>query len=219
VAGTFVLDYGFCRPEAIVRALAATGEKAELTSNPSDVRHASRLIVPDGIDDPASLRRGVDRQALEAVEKHVQHGRPLLAVGTGMLLLTTGYRSKDAVLPGTNLFDTPVFAFDPGAVDTHDRPLQVPHLGFSYVVGLERHPALAEVTRGEKGGWFYFRHRLYAGARVPFADVAVAHHGIPFAGAIWRNAILATQFLPELSGPVGLSLLAGWCAMGSNDPP
>ena len=52
---------------------------------------------------------------------------------------------------------------------------------------------------------------LFAGARVPFAEVAVAHHGVPFAGAIWRDATLALQFLPELSGPPGLSLLDAWC--------
>jgi glutamine amidotransferase len=45
---------------------------------------------------------------------------------------------------------------------------------------------------------------------VPQAEVAVCHHGVPFAGAIWRGPIVALQFLPELSGSLGVALLGAW---------
>jgi glutamine amidotransferase len=112
---------------------------------------------------------------------------------------------------GLGVFQAPVQRFDPRVTDEGERPLMTPHTGPSFVVGLDRHPTLSElVPRGEAGCWFTFHHRLCAPARVPQADVAVCHHGVPFAGAIWRNNVLAVQFLPEMSGRSGLDFLRAW---------
>ena len=92
--------------------------------------------------------------------------------------------------------------------DDGERPLLCPHVGHSLVVGLDRNPILSTlVPRGEPGVWLSFRHRLCAPSRVPQAEVAICHHGVPFAGAIWRDRILAVQFLPEHSGRLGLDAL------------
>ena len=73
------------------------------------------------------------------------------------------------------------------------------------------HPFLsALVPKGEPGVWMTFRHRLCAPSRIPQADVAVCHHGVPFAGAIWKDNVLALQFLPEHSGKNGIDILRLW---------
>jgi glutamine amidotransferase len=103
--------------------------------------------------------------------------------------------------------------FDPRMADEGERPLLSPHVGASVVVGLDRQPILsAMVKKGEPGVWLTFRHRLCAPARIHQADVAVGHHGVPFAAAIWRGPTLAVQFLPEQSGPAGLEMLRAFFA-------
>ena len=44
----------------------------------------------------------------------------------------------------------------------------------------------------------------------PGWSVALADHGGPFVASIERDAVLACQFHPELSGPWGLELLRCW---------
>lgn len=206
-----VLDYGIARPQRLMLALKSLGLDARISSAVQDVRSADALILPDGADDEVSLSKGVPTRYLAEVAEHIERQRPLLAIGFGVQLLLSG-RAHPAMPPGLGFFDAPIARFDPRMTDEAERPLKTPHVGFSFVVGLDRHPTLCSVVpEGEIGVWFYFRHRLLAPARVPFSDVAVAHHGVPFAGAIWRDQLLALQFLPELSGPVGLEVLHTWC--------
>ncbi|MFZ9889728.1 MAG: hypothetical protein ACO3JL_19710 [Myxococcota bacterium] len=205
-----VLDYGNARAQRLLLALKAIGADVRFSAALQDVRSADVLVLPDGADDEGSLERGQSPKLFNEVAKHIEARRPLLAIGLGVQFLLAG-RMHPQMPPGLGCFDAPIARFDPRMADDVERPLKSPHVGFSFVVGLDRHPALREVVpAGEQGVWFYFRHRLLAPARVPFSEVAVAHHGVPFAGAIWRERIVALQFLPELSGPVGLDLLRCW---------
>jgi glutamine amidotransferase len=207
---TLVFDYGIARPQRLMHALAVAGVDARISSAAQDLRTADRVILPDGADDDGSLARGIPDRALAALHAHLDTGRPLLAIGLGVQLLLSG-KAHANMPPGLGVFATPVARFDPRMADDTERPLKTPHVGYSYVVGLDRHPVLGRlVPEEEQGVWLYFRHRLLAPARVPFAEVAVAHHGVPFAGAIWRENVLALQFLPELSGAVGLEVLRAW---------
>ena len=214
-----VLDYGAARSRRLLAALRSVGVDARLAETPLMARSADVLVVPDGDDDDASLARGPGSRVLDAVAEFVETGRPLLAIGLGVSLLLEGQVHAGAS-PGLGVFRAPVQRFDPRMTDEGERPLLTPHTGFALVVGLDRHPLLSSILpKGAPGGWFAFRHRLCAPARVPQADVAVCHHGVPFAGAIWRDAILAVQFLPEHSGRLGLELLRAFTQPRAASPP
>ena len=197
--------------DRLYQAMKRIGARVQMSADPHEVKSADLLVLPDGFDHDHYLQRGVPERMLEAIDAHLGRKKPLLAIGTGMLLLTNGYRHGEVNFRGLGLWNTRVGKLDPYMVDGFERPLHSTHLGFGFVVGLDRQPDIGHlITEEEKGIWLYFRHRLYASVRVPFADVAVAHHGIPFAGAIWQPGIFATQFLPELSGPLGLQVLKTW---------
>jgi glutamine amidotransferase len=213
-----VLDYAIARPRRLLAALQAVGVDARLTDTSLSARQADILIVPDGDDAEGSLSRGMSSGVIDAIAGHVARERPLLAVGLGLCFLLAG-RTHPAMPAGADVFRAPVQRFDPRMADEGERPLLSPHVGASLVVGLDRQPALRTlVPRGAPGLWFTFRHRLCAPARVPQADVAVAHHGVPFAAAIWRGPTLAIQFLPEQSGPAGLDVLRAFFAAAATAP-
>jgi imidazoleglycerol phosphate synthase glutamine amidotransferase subunit HisH len=212
VSSVLVLDYPLARPRRLLAALAAVGVEARLTETPLAARQADILVVPDGEDAEGSLARGMSSGVVDAIAQHAARERPLLAVGLGLCFLLSG-RTHAAMPAGADVFRAPVQRFDTRMADEGERPLMSPHVGASLIVGLDRQPALCElVPAGAPGLWAQFRHRLCAPARVPQADVAVAHHGVPFAAAMWRGPTLAIQFLPEQSGPVGLAVLRSFFA-------
>lgn len=205
-----VLDYALARPRRLLAALAAAGFDARLAEAPHLARTADVLVVPDGDDEDDALARGISTAVLDTIAAHVDARRPLLCVGLGVHFLLEG-RTHPLMPPGLGLFRAQVQRFDPRLTDEAERPLLSPHAGPSLVVGLDRHPTLGPlVPQGEAGVWMTFRHRLCAPSRIPQADVAVCHHGVPFAGAIWQDRTLALQFLPEHSGRNGLDLLRLW---------
>lgn len=207
---TLVLDYGIAEPSRLLIAMERAGMDVQVSSAVFDVRMADRLVIPSGPDDGAALARGIQPGFLDAIRQHLVAGKPVLAIGLGVQLLLEG-RAHPDMPQGLGVFGVPVAHFDSRMADENERPLKTPHVGFSLVVGLDRHPVFRELIPPEEVGlWLYFRHRLCAPARVPFAEVAVAHHGVPFAGCIWRDRVVAAQFLPELSGPVGVEFLRAW---------
>ncbi len=211
-SSVMVLDYAIARTRRVMAALSSIGVEARVTDTPLMARQADILVVPDGDDDDRALSRGISSGVMEAIAAHVARERPLLATGLGLCFLLSG-RTHPAMPPGADIFRAPVQRFDPRMADEGERPLLAPHVGASFVVGLDRQPSLsAMVKKGEAGVWLTFRHRLCAPARVPFADVAVGHHGVPFAAAIWRGQTLAVQFLPEQSGPAGIEMLRAFFA-------
>lgn len=205
-----VLDYALARPRRLLAALTAIGLEPKLTESPLQAKGADVLIVPDGDDADDALQRGISNGVLDAIANHVETGRPLLAVGLAVHFLLEG-RTHAEMPSGLGVFRAQVQRFDPRLTDEGERPLLTPHLGPSLVVGLDRNPVLAPlVPKGQPGVWMTFRHRLCAPSRIPRADVAICHHGVPFAGAIWRDQILALQCLPEHSGRNGIDALRLW---------
>ena len=57
----------------------------------------------------------------------------------------------------------------------------------------------------------YFVHSYYAVPADPGASRATADYPAPFAAAVWRDNVFATQFHPEKSQRVGLTMLQELC--------
>ncbi len=207
-----IFNYHNARYTRLQSALQSVGVHTHIVQNAREIKRAGLLVLPDAREDGARFLGRVTPKAIEAVASHVDRNRPILAIGAGMLLLSKGCMLRRTFFSGAGVFDAPVYRFEQEMIDAEGSPLQSPHMGFSFVVGLDRHPVIgAQFPSEQRGAWFYFRHRLCIGARVTAAEVAVAHHGFPFAGAIWRDNIFACQFLPELSGALGLNILQAWC--------
>jgi glutamine amidotransferase len=207
-----VLDYALARPRRLLAALTAIGLDPKLTQLPLQAKGADVLIVPDGDDADDALCKGMSQSVLDAIAGHIETRRPLLAIGLALHFLLEG-RTHAAMPAGLGFFRAQVQRFDPRLTDEGERPLLAPHLGPSLVVGLDRNATLSPlVHKARSGVWMSFRHRLCAPSRIPRADVAICHHGLPFAGAIWCEQILALQFLPEHSGRNGIDALRLWHA-------
>jgi glutamine amidotransferase len=72
------------------------------------------------------------------------------------------------------------------------------------------HPVFVEIPQGSH---FYFVHSFYADPDSPDVVAAITEYGLDFCSAVAQGNLVATQFHPEKSGPMGLRLYANFLRM------
>jgi len=194
VSDVVIVDSGVANLASVRGAFARLGAPARVSSDPEDVRRAARVVLP-GVGAYAAaagaLRaRGLDAAAREALAA----GTPLLAVCLGMQLLCDGSEEAPGV-PGLGLV--------PGVCRRLPQGVRVPHLGWSRVEPDGAVRLLAPLDAA-------FAHSYALRDAPPGWAAAWTTHGDRFVAALERDAILACQFHPELSGAAGLALLGHW---------
>ncbi len=190
-----ILDYGMGNLRSVARAVQHVGGEVEVTSDPATALRAGALVVP-GVGHFGACARNLRGRGLDAVVLRVaESGRPVFGVCVGMQILLEG--SEEDPEPGLGLL--------PGRSRRLPATVKVPHMGWNEVEWLAPHPYTAEVPSGTR---FYFVHS-YAPDLGPEA-VGRTEHGRPFAAAVARGNVFATQFHPEKSGASGLALYAAF---------
>ena len=196
VTRVVVLDYGSGNLRSAQRALERVGAQVELTADRDAAREAPGLVVP-GVGAYAACMAGL--QAVggdEVVRRRLADDRPVLGICVGMQVLFECGREHGQATAGIGVL--------PGEV-TRLRADVVPHMGWNTVAVPDGSTLLAGLAQER----FYFVHS-YAAREVPGALVTVAEHGEPFAAAVERGALSATQFHPEKSADAGAGLLRNW---------
>jgi glutamine amidotransferase/cyclase len=137
---------------------------------------------------------------LPAIQKHIESGKPFMAICVGLQVLFEG-SSENSAVPGLSLIKGHLNRFD-------DSTKSVPHIGWNSANTSER--SIYGLRPSSK---YYYVHSY----KVPYREgeleaqgwsVATARYGEEeFVGAVARENILATQFHPEKSGVAGLRVI------------
>jgi glutamine amidotransferase len=196
VTRVVILDHGSGNLRSAERALTRVGAWVEVTSDLDEARDCDGLVVP-GVGAFAHCAAGLRSIGGDvAVLQRVADERPVLGICVGMQLLFEGGREGTqpgaAVVPGLGVL--------PGVVERLQAPV-LPHMGWNTVA------AAGSLVDDDT---YYFVHSYAAPVDIPGAQVSVAVHGQPFAAAVERGALTATQFHPEKSADAGLALLHRW---------
>lgn len=204
-----VVDYGMGNlrsvSQAVQAAAAGTGWTVRVSASPDDVRAAQRIVLPGQGAMPdcmAELRAsGLQESVLEAAAN-----KPLFGVCVGMQMLLD--HSAEGDTPGLGLIAGEVCKFDlAGRQQSDGSRYKVPQMGWNQVRQVPHadavHPVWAHVP---DSSYFYFVHSFYACPTDPRHCAGEATYGGPFAAAIARDNIFATQFHPEKSAEQGLML-------------
>ena len=204
MSGIVIVDYGMGNLRSVQKAFEAVGHAAVITADPVQVRAAGRLVLP-GVgafrDAIAKLR---ETGLADAVLDHIRGGRPFLGICLGYQMLFT--RSmEDGEHAGLGVFAGDVVRFTP------QPGLKIPHMGWNPLRltrpdcplfrGLPPDPA------------FYFVHSYYPSMTDAVLTAAEADYPDPFAAAVWRGNVFATQFHPEKSQGVGKVLLGNFAKL------
>ncbi len=214
-----IIDYGRGNLGSVEKAFERLGLEATVTQDGPVVDTADAVVLPgDGAFHDAMTNLHT-LGLLPALLRALDGRRPFLGICLGYQLLFSASeefgegRGLD-VIPGV------VRRFPPGR--------KIPHMGWNQV----RHEGRLRLFEGiPEDAYFYFVHSYYpvvagtastdsteGGLRQErgAADgpgVAWCEYGIPFAAAIERGPIWATQFHPEKSQRWGLRLLENFAAL------
>ena len=195
-AGVVVLDYGSGNLRSAERALARAGADVTVTADARAARDADGLVVP-GVGAFAACMAGIDAVgAGPVVRDRVAAGRPVLGICVGMQVLFDSGEEHGTVTKGLGVL--------PGEVRRLAAPV-LPHMGWNTVTPADGSVLFAGLDPETR---FYFVHS-YAAVETD-GLVSTAEHGEPFAAAVERGPLAATQFHPEKSGDAGAALLRNW---------
>ena len=198
-----IVDYKAGNLTSVARALAYLGHRCEIADRPERVRAAERIVLP-GVGAAGATMRNLCAHGLdEVLRDEMRAGKPFLGICIGIQVLFDRSEEDDARCLG--VITGRVVRF-PAAVD--GRRLKVPQIGWNRVRQTWPHPIFRGVPDNTD---FYFVNSYYPIPDDSALVAATSDHGVPFAAAIARDNVVATQFHLEKSGAAGLRLLDNFC--------
>ncbi len=200
-----VVDYGMGNlrsvTNAVVAAAQGTGIDVVWARTPQEVMAAQRVVLP-GQGAMRDCMRELNDSGMHADVLHAAAHKPLMGVCVCMQMQL--YSSEEGDTPGLGLIAGRVKKFDlAGRLQADGSRFKVPQMGWNAVAQSQAHPVWAGVP---DGSYFYFVHSYYAQPSDARHTAGQADYGAPFAAAIARDNIFATQFHPEKSAAQGLAL-------------
>jgi imidazole glycerol-phosphate synthase subunit HisH len=210
-----IIDYGsgnlHSAAKALERAARESGHDSQIvvSPDPKEVARADRIVLP-GVGAYADCKRGLDRVPglIETLEDAVRRkGKPFLGICVGMQLLSERGLEFE-VTKGLGWIKGEVKAITP-----NDPALKIPHMGWNTLTALKPHALLAGIPTGENGLHAYFVHSFHLVAADKNVVVAETDYGGPVTAMVADGNIAGTQFHPEKSQKLGLTLLGnflGW---------
>ena len=204
-----VVDYGMGNLRSVSQAVQAaaqgSGWHVAVTADPDVVHAAARVVLPGQGAMPDCMRELRESGLLESVLEAAAT-KPLFGVCVGMQMLLD--HSAEGDVAGLGLIPGEVLKFDlAGRTQPDGSRYKVPQMGWNRVRQMRHGGQLHAMWAGvPDDSYFYFVHSFYARPANPAHCAGQADYGAPFAAAIARDNIFATQFHPEKSAEHGLAL-------------
>ena len=195
-----VIDYQSGNLRSVAKALESTGVRPLITGDPDELGDADGLVLPGVGSGPAAMAALKQRGLVEPLREYVKSGRPFLGVCLGLQLL----------MERTDEGNAPCLDIIPGEVKRLPATLKVPHMGWNTVHLEFGGPLFQDIPHDSH---FYFVHSYYAAPQDASAVAGTTEYGIPFCSIYARGNLVATQFHPEKSGPVGLQFYKNFVDM------
>jgi imidazole glycerol-phosphate synthase subunit HisH len=199
-----IVDYGMGNLRSVSKALESLGAEVCVSHDPADILRADKLVLPGVGAFPAAMRELRVRSLIEPIKRVIADARkPYLGICLGLQLLFDSSEEGEgakglAVFPGT------VKRFP----QTIGSGLKVPHMGWNQVKAGARGEGDCPLMRGiSENSYFYFVHSYYVKPDAPAVKTWNTDYGLPFTSMVWKDRLFATQFHPEKSQGVGLTLL------------
>jgi glutamine amidotransferase len=194
-----IVDYGMGNLLSVFNAFEYLGVSVKICSNPDDLRQVDRIVLPGvGAISQCILKLneiGFDESLQEQV---IKLAKPTLGICLGMQVMAK-QSFEGGIHSCLGWFDADVVRLNP-----LNSELKVPNIGWNTIQYNKEIPlfkGLPEVAD------FYFVHSFQVIVKNESERIAFYQHGETVTAAILKDNIFATQFHPEKSQDLGLTLL------------
>jgi len=195
-----IVDYKAGNAPSVMNAVSRLGYEADFARAPRDIEGATRIILPGVGSAKATMDSLRETGMAEALGKAVL-GKKVFFLGICIGLQILFEHSEEGNEDCLGWLKGRVVKFDASKV-------RVPQMGWN----LARFEENA-ITYGGQSDFFYFVNSYYARPENRSDLWGTADYGGPFAAAVKRDNIYATQFHVEKSGEAGLLLLKGFLSL------
>lgn len=201
-----IVDYGVGNLFSLLSSLRTLDLEAEVTGDAGRLRAADRIILP-GVGAFGDARAKLDATGLVPVIQEEAEKKPLLGICLGMqLLFETSFEYGEH--QGLGLISGQVR--DIGTVLPSG--LAIPHMGWNALHFPGERPRSPIFWALEEGTHVYFVHS-FAGFDCKGQCTATTEYGAELTAAVQNGNVYGTQFHPEKSGAVGLTILKAFCEL------
>jgi len=224
-----IVDYGMGNLRSVQKGLEKVGSAARISSDPAEVLSAEKLILPGVGAFGDAMKHLGERGLIEPLRTFARSGRPFLGICLGLQLLfdvssEEGQFAGLGIVPGrvvrfgeeSNCAEPFATGRPRGARDgvSGGGGLKVPHMGWNSVrwtlPGPRPCSLLADI---ENNTHFYFVHSYHVVPTDESVSVGLCDYGYPFTAIIQQGNLFATQFHPEKSQTVGLTILRNFASL------
>lgn len=207
-----VIDYGIGNLLSVRRSLEHCGATVVVTSDPSEILAAPRVILPGVgafVDGMMELRQ---RKLDVVVQEVAARGISLLGICLGMQMLLTE-SEEFGLTSGLGLISGKVIPIPATTIDGEKQ--KIPHIGWSSLVvpphGKNWSGTVLENIAPDEA--VYFVHSFMASPSSDEDRIAdCIYGGAAISAVIGNKNIMGCQFHPEKSGKVGLKVLQSFLA-------
>ena len=203
-----VIDYGMGNLRSVAQAVMAAAHGTDvnvvITSSPDEVHAAERVVLP-GQGAMRDCMRELHYSGLMPAVLDAAAHKPLFGVCVGMQMLLDHSAEGDAGgTPSLGLIPGEVVKFDlAGQHQPDGSRYKVPQMGWNQVAQTQAHALWQGIP---DNSFFYFVHSFYARPLDARHIAGVTEYGQSFTSVLARGNIFATQFHPEKSADLGLTL-------------
>jgi glutamine amidotransferase len=194
-----LLDYDSGNLRSVEKALLKVGADVRVVRQPEGMKDAAAVVLPGvgAFDDCMNAMR--KQELLAGVQEFIKTGKPFLGICVGYQALFEKSEEFNSCAAGLGVFQGKVVRFreQPG--------LKIPQIGWNEI---EMAQPDCPIFRGiPSGSYVYFVHSFFPEPVDPSIVATRTRYGEPFASAVWKGNVYATQFHPEKSQTIGLRLL------------
>jgi glutamine amidotransferase len=194
-----IIDYGMGNLRSVEKGFERMGHEVVVTREAKTILSASKVVLPGVGAFPDCMRNLREYGLIDVVHESIDSGKPFLGICLGLQLLFTE-SEEFGISKGLDIIKGRVIRFK----GPEFRDLKIPHMGWNSVSIKRRAPALQDVP---DNSYVYFVHSFHVVPEDKNVIATTTSYGIDFVSSIWKDNIFATQFHPEKSQALGLSIL------------
>lgn len=199
---TIIIDYNLGNPKSIKNMLGYLFVDAQISSDPSEIVNAQRLILPGVGHFQHGMEQLQQLGLIEVLQKVVlEDKKPILGICLGMQLLTK--HSEEGNIDGLGFINAQTVKFN-----LHDSKLKIPHMGWNTVEFKKESNLRNEIRQNPR---YYFVHSYFVECNKKEDVLCSTNYGIEFVSGFEHENIFGLQFHPEKSHKFGMELLTNFC--------